>query len=607
MDRSYSNTIASPLYNSARFFVFVSNVRVLSHRLAATAVSKGPSVMPEAAGDRRGGSERARGSGTEERRRDYVDRRGAGTNGGDKGRYDGRDSRDSRGDRRRYDSSRDNYRGSRSDTSRGSLSHSRSSNDVGGTPGDGKNSAEKRSWNQEDTLEKQAPEKVQKTAEKADVKDSKERKDGDSSEEGGALSVSSSSGGASSDKNPAISPRIREILREKLERERKLHNELNKADYSGSPISMSRSPAIQRSASIESLCGKGGIGAKDPSPSPSSGASLKSSSSPSAPKPNGDGKMETEPEDSASPAVVHSPAVLRAGSALKEREEAKDEDAVPEEDLPEEEGGEATSGEPMPYHLPPLMGCRPVEAYRRLNAIDEGTYGMVFRGADRQTGEVVAVKKIKMDQATSGFPITSLREINILLSLQHPNIVDLKEIVVGRKLNKIYMVMEYMEHDMKMLMRSLPQPFHHAEVKCLLKQLLEGVKCMHENWILHRDLKTSNLLLNNKGVLKICDFGLARRYGSPIGQYTGLVVTLWYRAPELLFGAKTYTAAVDMWSVGCIFAEFILKEPLLPGNGEMAQVQKMFKLLGTVSSPSISPHLSSSVCIVSVRVSYPSI
>jgi len=107
---------------------------------------------------------------------------------------------------------------------------------------------------------------------------------------------------------------------------------------------------------------------------------------------------------------------------------------------------------------------------------------------------------------------------------------------------------------------------------------------MHENWILHRDLKTSNLLLNNKGVLKVCDFGLARFYGSPLGNYTGLVVTLWYRAPELLLGTKKYSAAVDMWSVGCIFAEFLLKEHLMAGKSELFQLTKMFKLLGTPTS-----------------------
>jgi len=186
-----------------------------------------------------------------------------------------------------------------------------------------------------------------------------------------------------------------------------------------------------------------------------------------------------------------------------------------------------------------------------------------------------------MDKAYGGFPITSLREINILLSIKHKCVVSLKEIVVGKKLNSIFMVMEYMDHDLKMLMRSMKQPFRQAEVKCLLRQLLEAVEAIHAHWILHRDLKTSNLLLNNAGVLKVCDFGLARRYGSPLGNYTQLVVTLWYRAPELLLGTTTYGPEIDMWSVGCIFAEFLSKDPLLPGKGEFDQLDKIFRLLGT--------------------------
>jgi len=232
-------------------------------------------------------------------------------------------------------------------------------------------------------------------------------------------------------------------------------------------------------------------------------------------------------------------------------------------------------------HIPALMGCRGVDCFARLNTIDEGTYGVVHRARDKKTGEIVALKKIKMEKAYGGFPITSLREINILMSIQHPNVVSLKEIVVGHKLNSIYMVMEYMDHDLKMLMKTMKDPFRQAEVKCLLKQLLLAVEAMHSHWILHRDLKTSNLLLNNHGVLKVCDYGLARKYGDPIGRYTQLVVTLWYRAPELLLGAKTYTTAIDMWSVGCIFYEFLTKEPMLPGKGEFDQIDRMFKLLST--------------------------
>ncbi|KAM0947018.1 putative protein-serine/threonine kinase CMGC-CDK-PITSLRE family [Dioscorea sansibarensis] len=222
-----------------------------------------------------------------------------------------------------------------------------------------------------------------------------------------------------------------------------------------------------------------------------------------------------------------------------------------------------------------LLGCRSVDEFERLNKIDEGTYGVVYRARDKKTGEVVALKKVKMEKEREGFPLTSLREINVLLSFHHPSIVDVKEVVVGSSLDSIFMVMEYMEHDLKGLMETMKQPFSQSEVKCLMLQLLEGVKYLHDNWVLHRDLKTSNLLMNNRGELKICDFGLARQYGSPLKPYTHLVVTLWYRAPELLLGIKEYSTAIDMWSLGCIMAELLAKEPLFNGKTELDQLDKV--------------------------------
>ncbi|CAO2829427.1 unnamed protein product [Amaranthus hypochondriacus] len=243
-------------------------------------------------------------------------------------------------------------------------------------------------------------------------------------------------------------------------------------------------------------------------------------------------------------------------------------------------------GTPEPLAAPKrvvnmLQGCRSVDEFERLNKIDEGTYGVVYRARDKKTNDIVALKKVKMEKEREGFPLTALREINILLSLHHPSIVDVKEVVVGSNLDSIFMVMEYMEHDLKALMETMKQPFSQSEVKCLMLQLLDGVKCLHDNWVLHRDLKTSNLLMNNQGELKICDFGLARQYGSPLKPYTQLVVTLWYRSPELLLGAKEYSTAIDMWSLGCIMAELLSKDPLFNGKSEIEQLNKIFRILGT--------------------------
>ncbi|XP_013865816.1 cyclin-dependent kinase 11B isoform X3 [Austrofundulus limnaeus] len=237
----------------------------------------------------------------------------------------------------------------------------------------------------------------------------------------------------------------------------------------------------------------------------------------------------------------------------------------------------------LPKYLPALQGCRSVEEFQCLNRIEEGTYGVVYRAKDKKTDEIVALKRLKMEKEKEGFPITSLREINTILKAQHPNIVTVREIVVGSNMDKIYIVMNYVEHDLKSLMETMKQPFLPGEVKTLMIQLLRGVRHLHDNWILHRDLKTSNLLLSHKGILKIGDFGLAREYGSPLKPYTPVVVTLWYRSPELLLGAKEYSTAVDMWSVGCIFGELLTQKPLFPGKSEIDQINKIFKDLGSAN------------------------
>ncbi|KAG5039651.1 hypothetical protein AAZX31_05G044200 [Glycine max] len=227
-----------------------------------------------------------------------------------------------------------------------------------------------------------------------------------------------------------------------------------------------------------------------------------------------------------------------------------------------------------------LQSCRSVCEFEMIKKINEGTYGVVYKARDKKTGELVALKKVKMNIERDGFPMSSLREINILLSFNHPSIVNVKEVVVD-DFDGTFMVMEHMEYDLKGLMEVKKHPFSMSEIKSLVRQLLEGVKYLHDNWVIHRDLKSSNILLNHDGELKICDFGLSRQYGSPLKPYTPVVVTLWYRAPELLLGAKEYSTAIDMWSVGCIMAELIAKEPLFRGKSELEQLDKIFRTLGT--------------------------
>lgn len=171
------------------------------------------------------------------------------------------------------------------------------------------------------------------------------------------------------------------------------------------------------------------------------------------------------------------------------------EEEHPEVDSEEEEQVAAQVAPPVRI-INMLQGCRSVDEFERLNKIDEGTYGVVYRARNKKTGEIVALKKVKMEKEREGFPMTSLREINVLLSIHHPSIVDVKEVVVGSNLDSIFMVMEYMEHDLKGLMETIKQPFSQSEVKCLMLQLFEGVKHLHDNWVLHRFLSFLFLVYN---------------------------------------------------------------------------------------------------------------
>lgn len=230
---------------------------------------------------------------------------------------------------------------------------------------------------------------------------------------------------------------------------------------------------------------------------------------------------------------------------------------------------------------------RNVSNFERLNHIEEGSYGWVSRAKDISTGEVVALKKLKMeDHNTQGFPVTGLREIQCLQAARHKHIVDLKEVVVGSGVDEVYLVMEFLEHDLKTLQEEMQEPFMPSEVKTLLQQLTGAVGFLHDNWILHRDLKTSNILMNNRGEIKLADFGMARYFGDPAPQMTQLVVTLWYRAPELLLGADKYGREIDMWSIGCIFGELLTNEPLLQGKNEVDQLAKTFALCGVPTEES---------------------
>ncbi|KAL6773745.1 CDKA1 [Auxenochlorella protothecoides x Auxenochlorella symbiontica] len=222
-----------------------------------------------------------------------------------------------------------------------------------------------------------------------------------------------------------------------------------------------------------------------------------------------------------------------------------------------------------------------MERYHQVGKIGEGTYGVVFRAHDRVTNRLLALKQIRLEAEEEGVPSTAIREISLLKELQHENIVSLYDVVHEDR--KLYLVFEFLDVDLKKSMDSNPAAFKDpALVKNYVYQMLQGIAFCHVHRILHRDLKPQNLLIEEKtNTLKLADFGLARAFGIPVRAYTHEVITLWYRAPEILLGSKHYATPVDLWSIGCIFAEMALQKPLFPGDSEIDELLKIFQLLGT--------------------------
>ena len=243
-------------------------------------------------------------------------------------------------------------------------------------------------------------------------------------------------------------------------------------------------------------------------------------------------------------------------------------------------GSSSPQAEQPPHKLQGLA------AYSKLCKLGEGTYGVVYMARDRRTSSFVALKRVRTrsEQQRTGFPLTSIREIKMLQNLEHPNIVSLREVVRSPSVGFVFLVLQYFEHDLASLVdafrRQELSALSLSENKCVMLQVLSAVEHAHRHFVMHRDIKLSNLLINNHGVVALCDWGLARLFSHPLQRHTANVVTLWYRAPELLFGARAYHTAVDIWAVGCIFAELLRLRPLLPGQCELDQVRRIYELLG---------------------------
>lgn len=220
--------------------------------------------------------------------------------------------------------------------------------------------------------------------------------------------------------------------------------------------------------------------------------------------------------------------------------------------------------------------------YSIVSQVGEGTFGKVYKAQNTLTKVHVALKKIRMEAEKDGFPVTAMREIKLLQTLQHPNVVRLYEIMISNGF--IYMVFEYMDHDLTGILSQSQFTFSDAHLKSLCHQMLAGLAYLHHKSVIHRDIKGSNILINNRGELKLADFGLARFYQKRRrSDYTNRVITLWYRPPELLFGATIYGPEVDMWSAGCIMLELFTRKPVFQGNDEIHQLEVVYKIIGTLT------------------------
>ena len=225
-----------------------------------------------------------------------------------------------------------------------------------------------------------------------------------------------------------------------------------------------------------------------------------------------------------------------------------------------------------------------------MKALGQGTWGVVHMAEQKGTGRIVAVKKIKSENPNEGVNFTAVREIKLLREFKHENIIELVDVFTTPD-HAVCLVYECASTDLEKILKDRSIPIVLADVKKHLLSLLEAVCACHERWILHRDLKPDNMLFLADGTMKLADFGLARMFGTPKTRLSPQAITLWYKPPELLLGASEYSAAADMWSVGCIFAELLLRRPFLQGkNSDISQLDTIFTVFGTPTETNWPDH-----------------
>nr|XP_043615863.1 probable serine/threonine-protein kinase At1g54610 [Erigeron canadensis] len=236
----------------------------------------------------------------------------------------------------------------------------------------------------------------------------------------------------------------------------------------------------------------------------------------------------------------------------------------------------------IPINVLANLVSKTADSYDKLAKIGHGTYSNVYKARDRDTGKIVALKKVRFDTSEPESVKFMAREIIILQKLDHPNIIKLEGLATSRMQYSLYLVFDYMQSDLTRIISQPEGRLTEPQIKCYMQQLLSGLEHCHGRGILHRDIKGSNLLIDRNGMLKIADFGLANYYIHKQKQpLTSRVVTLWYRAPELLLGTTDYGVGIDLWSTGCLLAEMFVGRPIMPGRTEVEQLHRIFKLCGS--------------------------